>query len=209
MDLRPHDLLRLRDAHALEAVDPPSWVAASLAAAPWVVVRRAASRGGRIPVGVRGADRSERFAAWLPPAAVAEQARPEDLAPGGRLERAPPRPHPAFATLEALAPALDRSGLPWGPVGAAGFELATGRPALTGASDLDIVLRAAPPIDEATLAAIAGRAAGAPLRVDVVVETPLGAVALGELLAGADEVMARTSEGPRLVARARLIAGVG
>jgi phosphoribosyl-dephospho-CoA transferase len=172
-------------------------------------VRRAAGCDGAIPVGVRGSNRSERFAAWLPPAAVDEQATPQDLAPGGRLWRAPARLHPAFATLEALAPALDRSGLPWGPVGAAGFELASGRPALTGASDLDIVLRAAPPIDEATLAAIAGLAAGAPLRVDVVVETPLGAVALGELLAGADEVMARTREGPRLVARARLIAGVG
>ena len=48
--------------------------------APWVVVRRAAPLEGRIAVGVRGRRRSERFAAWLDPAAVREWVDPLELA---------------------------------------------------------------------------------------------------------------------------------
>ncbi|WP_020185606.1 malonate decarboxylase holo-ACP synthase [Methylopila sp. 73B] len=193
MGVRPHDLLRLTTPGALAAVDAPDWVAQSLAAAPWVVVRRAGLTRGRIAVGVRGVSRAERFAAFTAEDAIAERLSPEDL-----RNHAPSRAHPAFAALAQLGPALDDAGLPWGPAGAAGYELATGRPALTATSDLDLVLRADAATDMRALPAVSEAAARAPLRVDVLVETPGGAVALDELLGGSAEVLLRTPQGPRL-----------
>lgn len=195
MGVRPHDLLRLTSAEALEAVDPPQWVAEALAATPWVVTRRAGEARGRIAVGVRGATRGERFAAFLPPSGVAETARPEDLA-----GRAGPRAHPAFEAIALLRPMLERLG-PWGPAGAAGFELATGRRALTAESDLDLVLRLDAPPQDGALARLASAAAEAPLRVDILLELPRGAVALDDFRSTARDILLRTGEGPRLVAR--------
>lgn len=208
MGLRPHDLLRLNRPE-IEAVDRPGWVAEALARAPWVVVRRNVELHGMIAVGVRGSTRAERFAALLDPAAVAERVAPEDLAPRGRLGRKPLRGHPSFDAMTRLAPALDATGKAWGPGGAAGFELASGARTLTDASDLDIVIRADGPLDRALLRALADAAALAPVRVDVVIETPAGGVALGELTGASGEILLRTREGPKLVAReAILSAGV-
>lgn len=197
---RPHDLLRLADLAALDMVDPPAWVADSLARAPWVVVRRGAPIGGGLAVGVRGETRGERFAARLSAEHVVERLAPEDLAACPA-----PRPHPAFEAMATLGPLLDAAGLGWGPAGAAGFELATGRPALTGTSDLDLVLRAKTLPPRNLLASIAEAAARAPLRVDILIETPQGGFAFDEALGSADEILLRTWQGPRLVPRAALL----
>ena len=45
----------------------------------------------------------------------------------------------------------------------------------------------------------------APLRVDILIETPAGGVALGELLGTSAEILLRTREGPKLVRRETLL----
>lgn len=200
MELRPHDLLRLAAPDAVEAVEPPDWVGASLAAAPWVVVRRGSRIDGRVPVGVRGSSRAERFAAFVRPGAVAARAAPEDLAPGRRLWRKT-APHPVIDALKAIAAALDAAGLSWGPAGGAGFEIATGRRVLTEASDLDLVMRFPGAVDRSALDEAAAIARHAAVRVDAQVETPAGAVSLAECLGAEEQVLLRGADGPRLVAR--------
>lgn len=201
MGLRVHDLCRLSSPAVLEAVDPPSWVAAALYAAPWVVVRRGFALPGRVAVGVRGFARPERFAAFIAEDAIAERLAPEDLLP--RAVR-PPRPHLAFEALAALGPAFGRLGAPWGPAGAAGFELAAGRSALTEASDLDVVVRTERLPERKALESIAGVIARATIRVDVLIETSDGGIALADAIGDDDHVLLRTPEGPRLVHRAAL-----
>ncbi|MCL2770469.1 MAG: hypothetical protein FWD42_10240, partial [Solirubrobacterales bacterium] len=69
--MQTHSLLRIDCAAALlGASPPPGWVTEALLRAPWVVVRRAPLQDGLLPVGVRGAVRAARFAAWLPPGRV-------------------------------------------------------------------------------------------------------------------------------------------
>jgi phosphoribosyl-dephospho-CoA transferase len=204
MGLRPHDLVRLSKPGAVLNVHPapPAWVAPTLAAAPFAVVRRCgAAPPGMVPVGVRGRSRGERFAAQVPVAAIAGCIAPERLAEERVWEQARRRASvPALAALAAAAPWLDALGLPWGPVGGIGFELATGIPVLTAASDVDLLVRAAGPLDLGELQALAARLATMPVRFDVQLELEEGAVALAELVREAPgTVLLRTARGPRLI----------
>ncbi|CDY78731.1 Phosphoribosyl-dephospho-CoA transferase [Caballeronia glathei] len=208
--MKPHDLLRLRT-DTPPFAGAPAWVAAALARAPYVVVRRARREGDTIAVGVRGRARNERFGAWLDPRHAAEVIAPEDLrhaAPraghddhGARHERAA---LPAFELLRAIAPLLDAGGHAWGPSGSAGFELASGVETVTPTSDLDLVLRAPAPLSReeaaALFEALSSAARDAGTRVDVQVETRDGAFSLAEFARSTPRVMLRCADGPRLVA---------
>ncbi|MGO1074096.1 malonate decarboxylase holo-ACP synthase [Inquilinus sp. CA228] len=194
----PHDLLRIDVTAIAEFTkDLPGWAASSLAAAPWVVVRRALPFGGLLPIGIRGSGRSERCAAWLPPGAVVECRTPEDLAAARAWEKHPRRAEiPALTGLDAVAALFSRSD--WGPAGSVGFELATGRSTANPDSDLDIVLRAPGRIGPDAAGRLLAALAALPVRIDVAVETPLGACSLAEIAAGGT-VVVKTPTGPRLV----------
>jgi phosphoribosyl-dephospho-CoA transferase len=76
----PHDLVRLRPGHgAVIASDAPSWVRASLARVPWAVVRNDRAADGKLPVGIRGTTRDQRWAATAEPAAIVAIRLPESL----------------------------------------------------------------------------------------------------------------------------------
>ncbi|MBV8229178.1 MAG: malonate decarboxylase holo-ACP synthase [Planctomycetaceae bacterium] len=201
-DARPHDLVELRRRDALVGEVPaPDWVQGCLARAPLVVVRRARQRSGWLPVGVRGPSRRDRFAAWLPPQAVASRIRPEDLTGRCAWREAPRRRDlPHFAALDRAQSLMEAFGLTWGPAGSMGYELASRTPCVTATSDLDLVLRAANELPRETARALVVAFAMMPIRIDVQVETPAGGVALVEYAAGATRIMLRTLDGPRLVA---------
>ena len=120
--VHPHDLLRIdpgRVTEMLTPVDPGQWqmIDGCLERAPFVVVRRACAGAGLIPVGIRGEERSQRFAAWLDPNGICEVIRPESL-----RRRDKSRELPVFAALRAL----DHRWLPslpsWGPAGSVGLR---------------------------------------------------------------------------------------
>ena len=204
-DLRVHDLLRLSSPDAITVVDPPSWFHAALEAAPWVVVRRVTPRSGHIAVGVRGARREERCGAILETSMVRERVAPEDMVAGEMWSTAARREHRVLRALARHAPAFTATGLVWGLAGAAGFELATGAPALGPSSDLDLVIRAAAPLLQEALHGFAREAARADIRVDVLVETPCGGFSLDEFAKETETLLLRTPEGPRLMERTRLL----
>ena len=208
-----HDLIRLREPTAVTASGPaPPWVGPALSRAPWVVVCRGRIQAGAMPVGVRGLTRSQRFAAWLAAADIAERRLPEELwdsvenrpAPG--LACAPKQTRteavPALAALARVAPLLALRGYRWGPGGSVGFELATGVATATALSDLDVILRQArrlePDVARVLQAALAE--AAAPARIDALLETPRGGVALADLAAAPARVLVRTPDGPYLAA---------
>jgi phosphoribosyl-dephospho-CoA transferase len=202
LELRTHCLLRIAGAGALSAAaTAPGWLAAALERAPWVVVRRAPALDGRLPVGVRGRRRAERFAAWLDPGEARECVEPLELA-ARRSWRIAPRCArvPALAALAAVESIMERCGLgrSWGPVGSAGFELASGVPTATAASDLDLIVR----LGSRPVAALAGKLlvelSRLAVHTDVLLETPLGAIALLEYAKARPPFLMRTPAGPRL-----------
>ncbi|MGK9169947.1 malonate decarboxylase holo-ACP synthase [Inquilinus limosus] len=195
---QPHDLLRIAPAAVADLTrNLPGWAAESLVAVPWVVVRRTVAHDRLLPVGIRGRHRSERRAAWLPPAAVVEQRTPEALAAARGWQAHPRRTEiPALAALDIVADLL--AGSAWGLAGSVGFELATGRLTANSDSDLDIVLRAPGRIGRGEAGRLLAGLAELPVRVDVALETPLGACSLAEIAAGGPAVV-KTPVGPRLV----------
>jgi phosphoribosyl-dephospho-CoA transferase len=156
---------------------------------------------GRIAVGVRGTTRSERYAMEVDPDDVCEVVAPEDLS---HVVPMAGRVLAAACTLHTVRPLLDRTGLPWGPTGSVGFELATAVPTATSKSDLDLLVRVVRGSSEALprLAALHRELRSLVVRVDCQVETSTGAVALAELVDEQSDIMVRTAHGPRLVPRA-------
>jgi phosphoribosyl-dephospho-CoA transferase len=201
---RVHDLLRLRNVDELHWEEArPDWSSEALHRAPWVVVRRTRSRSALLPVGIRGDVRRQRAAAWLPIHAVEQIVTPQMLA-RQRTWHGRPRTKllPALLVLDAAAAILEEQGYGdlWGPGGSVGFELASGVPSVSAQSDLDLVLDAPEPIEVRDAAALFTALERLSARVDLLLETPLGAVALSEYASGKHAVLLRTPSGARLVA---------
>jgi phosphoribosyl-dephospho-CoA transferase len=201
--VRPHDLLRLADGAGISYEGPvPAWVPSSLARAPWVVVRRAPTIAGLVPVGVRGLTRPERLAAFLSSTAVATRVTPEGLAAARGWRHAFRARNAcrlgALRVLDAVDELFTFLGLAWGPTGSVGFELATGVAVAGPASDLDVVVRAPEPWSLARTRELVDDLARLPVRVDTQLDTPTGAVALAEYARGG-RVLLRTPDGPKLV----------
>ncbi|MGA5508186.1 malonate decarboxylase holo-ACP synthase [Streptomyces umbrinus] len=203
MPYEPHDLLRVDSAEVVEPAPDPRGPARSgmreaLTRAPWVVVRRDRAPDGLVPVGVRGAGRADRWAAFVQAKAVREQVSPQQLADRPAARRA--NRVPALDALARVARVLEGRQLVWGPGGGGGFELATGLEVLSEDSDVDLVLCAPEPLPVPYVARLLRDLsdAAAPVRADVQLLTPLGGVSAAEYAGGGD-VLLRTDRGPRIV----------
>lgn len=193
---RPHDLLWLRSDSALLAISD-AWVSQHWQHAFPVVVRRDVNQSGLIPVGVRGEKREQRAAGWTDAADIERVVTPEMLADRSQLLASPFVDYPPVRA----AIALSDSVWPWywGVTGSTGYALATQRPTLHAASDLDLVIRAPQPLARDELQQWQSQTEKLPCRVDTQVETPLGAFALNEWLREG-RVLLKTATGPRLTA---------
>jgi phosphoribosyl-dephospho-CoA transferase len=194
-----HDLLEIESGSLVtgSSAQPP-WVRKMLIDCPWVVVRRALAPGGYIAVGVRGADRSERWGGYCRERHVKRIARPATLLALGRtaghIYRAP-----AFVALREVLKKWRGVPFLWGPTGSVGFELATGRPVTTEASDLDLAIRAPSPIGVEQARWLWDRVLGLHTKVDVRVETPLCGFSLEEYACVSPApILLRFPDAPRL-----------
>jgi phosphoribosyl-dephospho-CoA transferase len=200
-----HDLLRVRGSDALVNRDPaPGWVNEALSRAPWVVVRRAPAEGKFIPVGVRGRNRGERFASFVHRSSIVECLRPENLSSSQAWKKAVRFEElPAMSALLRVEAIFQDSDLHWGPSGSVGFELASGVPIAVRTSDLDLIVRMSdlliPPSTTRKLLAMVERVETTGVRVDLLLETRKGAMALLEYARGGTNLLLRTIHGPRLI----------
>jgi phosphoribosyl-dephospho-CoA transferase len=172
----------------------PAWVIEALGAGQPVVVRRALSAPGEIAVGVRGRLREQRFATVMPVEAVRRCVAPEDL-----CHVLIDRDLPAVHALDQLRPMLDGCGWVWGVSGSAGFELASGCPALHEGSDLDLILRTPQPLDRLRAQQLLAILDSAACQVDMQLQTPFGAVALREWAGPARRVLLKNARQACLV----------
>jgi phosphoribosyl-dephospho-CoA transferase len=191
-----HDLLHINRASlGSGCAAEPSWVGQTLMDCPWVVVRRAQSAFGLIAVGVRGDNRSDRWAASCERSLVRDIVRPEELL----LRDSDAQRTPALRALHEMSERWADLALPWGPGGSVGFELASGRKVTTEASDLDLVIRTQRRITAEEASSLLARTIGLEAKVDVRVETPVCGFALEEYVsASSAKNLLRYPDGVRL-----------
>jgi phosphoribosyl-dephospho-CoA transferase len=108
---------------------------------------------------------------------------------------------PAVAVLDAVDAIFAAQGLTglWGPTGSVGFELASGVPATHVGSDLDLVLDAKVAVARTDALRLHRVLAALPVRIDLQLETPQGALLLAEFVSAEGVTLLRAAHGPRLV----------
>lgn len=189
----PHDLLWGLPTAALP-IDAPAWAFEAIGLGHPVVVRRARVPAGLVAVGVRGRSRDQRYATHMKLDDVQRRVRPEEL-----IVMTPDADWPALRALQQIRPVMHALGLPWGVAGGAGFELASGVPVLHAGSDLDLILRTPDFFDRQHAARLVEQLASAVCRIDLQLQTPVGAVALREWAGPSRQVLLKAEKGARLV----------
>jgi phosphoribosyl-dephospho-CoA transferase len=196
---RVHDLLLLRSGRLhFACIAEPPWVQIAMRSSPWVVVRRVNAPSGKIAVGVRGTDRSQRWGGLVDVMDVALIKRPFQLrVTFAHYSR---KAVPALKALALVEMELADIDLSWGPVGSVGFELATGYRVTSEASDLDLALFAPQRIAHAIARDLWEIVSSLPAKVDVRVETSCCGFSLEEYaLRRSTKIMIRTPDGHQLV----------
>jgi phosphoribosyl-dephospho-CoA transferase len=201
--IRPHDLLKV-DAAEVILTDGggdhrvPSWVFRELRETALVVVRRGTVTRDRIPIGIRGTERAQRWAASYPVTAVEQLITPMDLLNGFNKSE-DLYDSPVCNGLRSLAIGWQWLTHSWGPGGSFGFELATGKRITTLGSDLDIIIYADKYLSRTDATRLLDSARGLEVKVDIRVETPACGFSLVEYVEPSTKAMLmRTCAGPIL-----------
>jgi phosphoribosyl-dephospho-CoA transferase len=197
--IRPHYLLKI-DTAAISCGDSsfdvsvPASVRRELEETNCVVVRRGLITESWVPIGIRGHERSQRWAAWYPRYAIQEIVKPMDLLPkvSTMSDQLPVR-----RALRALMKAWRWLTYPWGPAGSLGFEVATGKQTTTMASDLDVVIYADNPLSRRDAQRLLASADDHEVRLDIRIETPTCGFSLTEYATSPTKtILLRTVAGP-------------
>ena len=198
----PHYLLRVDATEVIPANDredqcAPSWVFRELGKTSLVVVRRGAVTRDRIPVGIRGPERSQRWAALCPPNAIQQIITPTNLLKQFETTR-DSHASPACRGLRLLAVDWQWLTHSWGP-GGVGFELATGKRTTTPRGDLDIVVYANEHLSRNDAQRLLVSTRDLEIAIDIRVETPVCGFSLAEYArSSAKSILLRTSACPIL-----------
>ncbi|MDN4525942.1 malonate decarboxylase holo-ACP synthase [Fictibacillus fluitans] len=201
MEIKTHDLIRVDDLSKLVCLtDVPQWVGGELAAKPFVVVRRAAGFEGRIPVGIRGETRSQRFGCFLPVEECSIVISPEQLAEEKPWKKTDRRLSiVAIEVLDRVDELMASEEMAWGPTGSVGFELASGLDTAHSGSDLDLVIRCDQTLPVEKAKRLIQELSQFPVHIDVQVETGKGSCSLAEYSRGQESLLLKTENGPMLV----------
>jgi phosphoribosyl-dephospho-CoA transferase len=201
--IRPHYLVKI-DTAAISFANSsfsesvPASVRRELEETNFVVVRRGVVTENWVPIGIRGPQRFQRWAAWYPRYAIQEIVKPMDL-----LTQVDPLNDrdvsPARRAFQSLRNAWQSLSYPWGPAGSLGFEVATGKQTTTMHSDLDVVIYADEPLSRRNAQRLLAAADDLEVTVDIRVETPTCGFSLTEYATSPTKtILLRTVDGPVL-----------
>ena len=188
-----HDLLWGMSAEMLNE-NAPTWVKDVLAQGHPVVVRRALAPDHLIAVGIRGGEKHQRFASFMPVSAVKKQRKPEQL-----IACNLPRLLLLNEKLASIRSVLTHFGLTWGFTGSVGFELATGVAVVTAQSDIDVLMRTPQYLNTSVAQMLLKHLQQHELKIDVQLQTLQGGVALKDWANSTGKVLLKRNDGAVLV----------
>jgi phosphoribosyl-dephospho-CoA transferase len=201
--IRPHYLLKIDTAaisfgNSAFDVSVPASVRRELEETNVVVVRRGVITENWVPIGIRGPQRFQRWAAWYPRSAIQEIVKPMDLLT--QVDTVNDRAaSPVRRALGSLMKAWQWLTHAWGPAGSLGFEVATGKQTTTMQSDLDVVIYADEPLSRRDAQRLLASADDLEVRLDIRIETPTCGFSLTEYATSPTKtILLRTVAGPIL-----------
>jgi phosphoribosyl-dephospho-CoA transferase len=201
--IRPHYLLKVDTAaisfgNSSFDVSLPASVRRELEETNFVVVRREMITENWVPIGIRGPQRFQRWAAWYPRYAIQEIVKPMDLLTQVDTVNSQDV-SPVRSGLRSLMKAWPWLTYPWGPAGSLGFEVATGKRTTTMGSDLDVVIYADEPFSRRDAQRLLASADDLEVRLDIRIETPTCGFSLTEYATSPTKtILLRTVAGPIL-----------
>lgn len=193
MHFQPHDLLWGMTCEMLPE-NVPQWVIDAIGEDRPVVVRRAESHQGKVPVGIRGIQRNQRFATYINDNVITKHVQPESLIDQD-LSFFPHLEQP----LGAIHSVMNLQDRIWGYTGSVGFELATGLKTVTQNSDIDLLIRTEQPITKLDAQDLLKRLNALHLKIDIQLQTPCGGVAMREWACVTGKVLIKRNDGAFLV----------
>lgn len=190
---QPHDLLWGMTTKLLPD-SAPQWVIDTISEQKPVVVRRAVSACNMVAVGIRGNQRSQRFATDVPINVITKHIQPEclieqDLSLFPHLQ----------LKLQQVYNVMQSFNMTWGYTGSVGFELATGLRTVTENSDIDLLIRADEPVSKSLAQTILLQLDHLNMKLDVQLQTPQGGVALREWAGKKGSVLLKRNDAAVLV----------
>lgn len=141
LKIYPHDLLTFNHKNDFESTKNPlpNWAKDFLRQAKIVVVRRGKIKEDKIPVGLRGQQKSQRLAGFLSKTAIVKQYHPDYFIRHGSWQKLTQERQSllAFKALKKIIPLM--KNFKWGISGSLAYEMATGIKMVHENSDLDII----------------------------------------------------------------------
>ena len=189
MQLQPHDLLWGMTFADLPD-DCPDWVDDAIQRGDPVVVRRAAAASGKLPVGIRGTQRHQRYAAEIAVHRIKHFVKPEQLC-HVNLEKFPHLSEP----VQKLQMCMQAFSWEWGYTGSMGFELATGHSTVTAQSDIDVLIRVPHYLSKSEAQCLWRMLEQTQLPLDIQLQTPFGGTALKEWVRSTGKVLLKCNNG--------------
>lgn len=192
--VKVHDIVRFRDVGDITFHgEVPDWVKVRPASRHHAVVRRMKTTTQTVAIGLRGKGRSERIAGFINKEDIEEIITPQSLVSSPAHYR-DSRFHDVLSGIDAI---VSPFGYEWGPTGSVGFELATGVPVTTQASDLDMTVYVPSNFDYQVLVQLYEQLQQCPLRIDAQIEFgQMGAALLADIVKFKSGFLLRTSSGP-------------
>ena len=199
VEIEPHDLLKIASVKDLEGEQLPAWASSIFPNSLTVVVRRSEILNHRVPVGIRGIKREQRFATYIEGTAIEDIFTPYDLVNEKAWEQVPEnrKQLPAIQALPAVAQVLQ--GYNWGISGSVGFELTTHTESAKMTSDLDLIWKPNHSIEKKTAQSLLKKLNQFGVHADLQVIQNNNGFSLEEYANSSSTIMMKTLGDPILV----------
>ncbi len=201
LEIYPHDLLTFSHESDFQSTKNPlpDWAKDSLRAAKIVVVRRGAINQDKIPVGLRGKQKSQRLAGFLKKQSIVKYYHPDYFIKQRSwqyLEQSR-QEMPAFKALIKIIPLLNN--FKWGISGSLAYEMATRIKMVHQSSDLDIIAWQVPQMSIIEARKLLSLLNNFKVHADMQIVNGQRGFALEEYANHRDnKILVKTDEGPKL-----------
>lgn len=204
-NLAVHDLLFFeQNTKLIVPMALPDWTKEILKRCPIGIIRRDMFKDNLVPIGIRGLNKSQRLAAYLPKDKIVQRLTPKKILQDYLQGKMQPLDAslPLWQSLEKNIPLLTSLAMEVGIGGSAQFELATKIQMVKKTSDLDLIVSVTDPLTQTEAKALLNDLNRFGVHVDLQMVSAQNGFSLEEYaFQQTNKIMLKTPKGPILTAQ--------